>query len=88
MTGDRYRLVTVQGGEAHVSTLILGESEVAEHLDLEESLHDATGWAVARMDTVGERFPQLFCLRGLRARRIFVKRFTPMDDSPQVAGGQ
>lgn len=73
----RYRLVTASSRSAteHVSSVLLAESEVDEHLELEASLHAAFGWLVTR----GERM--VVCTHNDTTRVITVRESDPMDDA-------
>lgn len=41
-----YRLVTRQGNNEHVSSVILSDEEGPEHLSTELDLHVASGWQI------------------------------------------
>jgi len=73
---SRYRLVTTQNdGAPHVSSVILGEGEVQEHLDLEMSLHQMAGWTVTRGDET------VVCRKGGVTRVISVRASDAMKDT-------
>ena len=74
---DRYRLVSQsnRSPDPHVSSVLMAEDEVEEHLDAEAYLHELGGWTVTRgMGTV-------ICRRGPITRVISVRKSSPMDDS-------
>ena len=72
---SRYRLVSTQNdGTANVSSVILGEDEVQEHLDLEMSLHQMAGWTVTRGDET------VVCRKGGVTRVISVRVSHAMND--------
>ena len=73
---NRYRLVSSQNGsEPHVSSVILGEDEVQEHLELEAAMHEMAGWVVTRGDET------VVCRRGDVTRVISVRASEPMNDT-------
>ncbi len=72
----RYRLVSTQNdGRPHVSSVVLFEDEVEEHLDAEATLHEMAGWLVERGDN------WVIARRGETTRTISVRVSEPMDDS-------
>ena len=81
--GMRWRLVTSQrrldgaGFETHVSSVALGTSEVADHLEAERKLHTMTGWTVTPCETNALTF---ICERDTHYRAITAVCFTPFDD--------
>ena len=82
MSGTRFRLVTVQGGREHVSSVLLGRGEVLEHLDAEEDMAHMGGWSITRLHDWGEEFPTLLMLSPRNmVRRIYARACTPFDDS-------
>lgn len=72
-SGSRYRLVHVQGGREHVSSVVLSRDEVAEHLHAEAVLHQATGWAVYE-----EPGALVVALRPGVRREVYARSFDPM----------
>lgn len=46
MSGERWRLVTIQNGRRHTSSVILTEDEARESVTAEGVMHEQTGWAV------------------------------------------
>ncbi len=45
---ERWRLVTVQNGRRHVSSVVLNEDEAIASVIAEVEMHEATGWTVER----------------------------------------
>lgn len=83
MTGERARLVTRQGRETHVSSVVLSPEEAADMLEHEAELHEQTGWDVDRfVDGTGTLIGVL-ASNGPVRRSISVKTFTPWDDKPE-----
>lgn len=78
MTGDRYRMVTVQNGTEHVSSVVLNYDEAGAQLLFERTMHNAAGWRVAQVR--GEGLPHLVFTKGAVTRAVFAKRFSAMDD--------
>lgn len=72
----RYRLTTQSNRhpEPHVSSVILGESEIQEHLDIEADMHRMAGWVVTRGDWT------VVCRRGPITRVIGVRESDAMND--------
>ncbi len=56
---DRWRLVTVQNGKRHVSSVVLNETEADDMVQAELGMHHVTGWDVE----VDERRPGEFSAR-------------------------
>lgn len=73
----RYRLVTASTNspEEHVSSVLLGASEIDEQLETEASLHALAGWTVTRWERT------VVCRRGNTTRVITVRESIPMDDA-------
>lgn len=72
----RWRLVDEQGGNVHVSTVVLAEHEVEEQLAAEAFLHQLGGWAV----TPGDRL--IVCRKRGVTRIVRAAEFDAMDDHP------
>ena len=74
-SGSRARLVTNQNGREHVSSVVLGLDEVADHLHAEAVLHQAFGWAVYEEpgELVVAQRP------GIR-REVYARTFDPMGE--------
>jgi hypothetical protein len=73
--GTRYRIVRDQDGREEVSSVVLGEDEIAEHLDYEATMHSAAGWNVTRLADGSVVASKLGVSRFIRARG-----FEPMAD--------
>jgi len=72
--GERFRLCTEQDGTLHVGSAVVSREEAQEYLELEASLHQATGW---RVDT----FPGMVrAERGEVVRWIWATKRGPMED--------
>ena len=63
----RNRLVTDQDGRETVSSVLLSESEIADMLDLEETMHRCTGWDVTRYGS------SMRCAKGEIVRWVWVR---------------
>jgi hypothetical protein len=72
---DRWRMVTTQDGTEHVASVVLGETEAAEHLDAEHFLAAASGWQVER--GIG----RMVCRKGSTVRTIEARRYTATNDT-------
>lgn len=80
MPGKRYRLVYKSEREHHVSSVVLSQDEITDHLDAEAHLHELTGWSVTRGDLL------IVCRRGDSLRVIEAKSFDPFDDTSVTEG--
>ncbi len=74
--GERWRLVTIQNGRKHVSSVVLNEDEAIASVIAEVEMHEATGWAVER------RAREMTALSRNRrvVRTVRAERFSPLDD--------
>jgi hypothetical protein len=82
MTGTRYRIVTTQDGEAHVSSVVLSAEEAQDSLHAEAKLHTAAGWVVTRSKDT------LTATRGETVRVIYPRAFHPLYDIPEAGAAQ
>ena len=73
--GQRWRLVTLQGTEEHVSSVPLGREEAYEHLAYEAALHTAAGWNVTWVTK-----DEVFATRNNIERTITVRSYEAMED--------
>jgi hypothetical protein len=71
---SRYRLVTVQNGREHVSTVVSGRDEIERDLWAEALLHSWSGWKVA----VGTGM--VVATKGDVVREVFFREYDPMGD--------
>jgi len=70
----RNRLVIHQDGVSTVSGTLLKPSEIWPALDIEETMHRATGWKVKRYGGC------LRCQKGKTVRWVWVRSRTPLKD--------
>ncbi len=78
---ERWRLVTVQNGRRHVSSVVLNEDEARNHILSEEAMHELTGWDVE----VDDRRPGQFTARhGRILRTVRAERFDAFNDHPNT----
>lgn len=77
--GERWRLVTTQGVESHVSSVVLSEEEARQQLDIEADVHRKFGWTVTRGEdvVVARRMGE----RGLIERVVTIRVSGPLDDA-------
>ncbi len=71
---DRWRLVTIQNGRRHVSSVVLNEDEAIASVIAEVELHEMTGWRVER------RPREMTALKGRTLRTVRAERFDAMHD--------
>ena len=74
MTQLRNRLVIDQDGQRTVSGALLAADEIWPTLDVEETLHRATGWHVTRYGAC------LRMQRGDTVRWVWVRSKPPLED--------
>lgn len=71
MTGKRYRLVSTQGAEDHVNSVVLSEEEAREYLQVEADIHENFGWEVTRGEDVV--VARKYTERGLIERTVTIR---------------
>jgi len=82
----RWRIVGEQnGGQAHVSPIVLNEEEARHSLRMEAAIHEQFGWTVTLGLNADEEPDVLICRkrvrRGVQIVRAFtVAEFDPMHD--------
>ncbi len=76
--GTRWRLVTTQGLQDHVSTVVLSEEEAREHLEIEADIHERFGREVSRGEeaVVCRKYTD----RGLIERTVTIRESTWSQD--------
>lgn len=72
----RYRLVHVQNGVEHVSSVVIALGEIPAHLHAEAVLHQATGWAVYE-----EPGALMVALRPGVRREVFARAYDALEDN-------
>jgi hypothetical protein len=70
-------MVTEQDGVQTVSGVLLTEDEIDGMLNIEERLHEATGWDVVRYGTM------MRMSRGTAVRWVWVRSREPLDDTTE-----
>ncbi len=74
---ERWRLVTVQNGRRHVSSVVLNELEALASVIAEIEMHEATGWRVER------RVWEMTALKDGTLRTVRAECFDAFDDHPE-----
>ena len=74
----RWRLVTVQNGKEHVSTVVSAPEEVDRDLAAEADLHRMAGWKVLRVLMNDQLI--VIATKGRVSRRVFFREYDPMED--------
>ena len=75
MAGKRYRLVTVQNGVEHISSVVLGKEEAADSLIAEAEMHERSGWKVTWKNS-----GTIIAMRPGIIRKIYISECSPMLD--------
>ena len=75
MAGKRYRLVTVQNGVEHISSVVLGKEEAADSLIMEAEIHERSGWTV-----IWKNSKTITAMRPGIIRKIYISECSPMLD--------
>ncbi len=75
---ERWRMVTVQNGKRHVSSVVLNEDEAIAHVIVAVERHEATGWRVER----GARRMTALSRDGRVIRTVRAECFDAFDDFP------
>lgn len=72
----RWRMVTRQNGIEYVSSIVMTEEEIHQHLRAEAEMHRAAGW------TVTEGVNVVVAHRGGKERVMVGREYDAMDDKP------
>lgn len=73
-----FQLVTWQGGDEHVSPILMHGEEAFAHLDAERDMHRLAGWRIEDAPEDGERIAAGFnAFRGGTTRAVYLIRATP-----------
>ncbi len=73
---ERWRLVTIQNGRRHVSSVVLNEDEAIASVIAEIEMHEATGWRVER------RPREMTALKAGTLRTVRAECFDAFNDVP------